>query len=268
MTARTHPDQDFAPVPDPILDAEQPTAYCTGLTALDTITGGGIRPGDLWVITGRPGQGRSMLVTQLAGHLALQHQVPTYLVSDRDSATVVAARLHALRARVPLNHITERRLTDRDLQRIAKTSHELQAAPLRVLAGSHARHRALNQIDALIREEPIAAVFDDPDWQTPWDLGEARRLADRGTTVIVALRQDRLVRRGDDDAGVLDPDAALADFVVDVRHNHIDADGELVSAPEPGYARLSILRNRRGPWYAVTVRFHAHYACYFDSEQH
>ena len=82
--------------------------YGTGLTALDAVTGGGISPGDLWVIISAPGQGRSMLLTQFAGHVALHHGVPTYLVSNRDSADVVSARLHANATSIPLGHLLQR----------------------------------------------------------------------------------------------------------------------------------------------------------------
>jgi len=265
VTSRTHPVEDFAPVPDLGLAADLPTTYGTGLTALDDITGGGVRPGDLWVVTGRPGQGRSMLLTQLAGHLALEHRMPTYLVSDRDPASLVAARLHANRTRIPLDHITGNRLTDHDLQRIAKTGHELQLAPLHVLAGSHARHRAVDQLEALARKSPIVTVFDDPDWQAEWDLHEARRLTDRGATVIAGLTRDRLLHRtGDHDT--LDPAAGLADLILEVRHDRIHPSGELEPVTEPGRATLTILRNRRGPHYSFSVGFFAHWAAYFDPE--
>lgn len=263
MTPRTPADDEFAPVIDAARAAGPTATYRTSLTALDTITGGGIRPGELWLITGRPGQGRSMLLTQLAGYLALEHQLPTYLISERDPAAVVAARLHANLARVPLGHITDNQLTDQDRQRIAATFGRLREAPLRVLAGPYARHRALDQLDALARKAPIAAVLDDPDWQTRWDLSEARQLADRGATVIAALAQDRLLHRADA-AYVLDPAAALADLVVHVRHDRLNAHGQIEAEPEPGRATLTVIRNRRGPRYEFVVGFHCHLAAFFD----
>ena len=257
--------ETFVAVPDPLQASPSATVcYSTGLADLDVVAGGGICPGDLWVIVSAPGQGRSMLLTQLASHLAVEHAVPTYLVSNRDSAAVVSARLHAHRARVPLGHITERRLTDQDRARLARTTPALQAAPLRIAAGPYARHRTVEDLMVLAKAGPVAAAFDDPDWETTWDLHEARRLADLGATVIVALTRDRLLRRTKNQYD-LEPDAGLADLVVEVRHDRISATGGLEPVGEPGRAVLTILRNRHGPRYDFSVGCHAHMAHHFDA---
>ncbi|WP_297701048.1 hypothetical protein [Mycobacterium sp.] len=62
----------------------------------------------------------------------------------------------------------------------------------------------------------------------------------------------------------MNPQAGLADLVMEVRHERITASGQLVPAVEPGQAMLTILRNRRGPRCAFSVGFFAHLARYFD----
>lgn len=204
-----------------------------------------------------------MLLTQLAGHLALEHHLPTYLVSTRDPTADVSARLHANRTRIPLNHLTENRLTDPDRQRLTRTTQRLHQAPLRVAAGPHARHRAVARLTALAPEQVNVVAIDDPDWDTRWDLHEARALADRGAAVIVTLTHERLLHRAGDHHN-LDPAAGLADLVVDVRHDRLDVHDQLVAHHEPGRAAITVLRNRRGPRYGFAVGFFAHYASFFD----
>ena len=87
---------DFTSVPDPRATRTEPTPhYGTEIAALDAVTGGGLSPGDLWLFVGAPGEGRSTLLTSIAGHLAREHRLQTYLVSTRDPARVVSGRLHA-----------------------------------------------------------------------------------------------------------------------------------------------------------------------------
>ena len=55
----------------------------TFLPDFDEVTAG-LAPGELWVFTGHPGAGKSMLVTQLALHWLFEHDVPVTLYSLRD----------------------------------------------------------------------------------------------------------------------------------------------------------------------------------------
>jgi replicative DNA helicase len=255
--------EDFAPIAGSFAEGAEPTPWCgTGLAALDAVTGG-IWRGDLWLVTGAPGQGRSSFVTQIAGYAACEHGLSTYLVSNRDSAEVVAARLHAATARIPLGHLIHDRLTPYEEDRLARSVQKFRTAPLRVASGPYARHRTIQWLRRQARERPVVAVLDDPDWETPWDLQAARQLADNGATVIVTLPRERLLNRAAE-RHQLSSAAGLADVVLEVRHERITTSGDLVPEKEPGQAVFTVLRNRRGPTHAICMGFFAHQARYFD----
>ncbi len=56
-----------------ILDGRGPRGMPTGLVDLDTQLGGGLRPGELHIVAGRPGTGKSALAVQVAAHAAAEH---------------------------------------------------------------------------------------------------------------------------------------------------------------------------------------------------
>ncbi len=67
----------------------------TGLSEFDRVLGGGIVRGALILIGGDPGIGKSTLLTQVAGHLAL-HAGRTLYVSGEESATQIKLRAERL----------------------------------------------------------------------------------------------------------------------------------------------------------------------------
>lgn len=70
--------------------------FSVGLPDVDTVLGGGIVAGGVYLIAGQPGIGKSTLLMQLAHALALQHAV--VYVSGEESEHQVAMRASRLRA--------------------------------------------------------------------------------------------------------------------------------------------------------------------------
>jgi replicative DNA helicase len=237
--------------------------YSTGLRELDDRLGG-LAARELWVLTGAPGQGRSMLVTQLARRLACDHGVPTWLSSNRDPAVVVSGRIHAALARVPLNHLADDRLTDLDRSRLTTANEQLTAAPLHVLDGHFAADYLTDDLESRPAEGPVAALLDDPAWPSGWHLENARRLADRGVIVVVTLPRERVLD-GPAFRCDLHPEMTQADVVVEVRHTNLAAADVEPSLDQPGYAALAVLRNRRGPVGTAVVAFQGHYARFVET---
>lgn len=66
------------------------SAICTGLADLDALTGGGGRPGELWVLGARPSMGKSAFVLSLARHVGREHGV--LILTMEDSAMSATAR--------------------------------------------------------------------------------------------------------------------------------------------------------------------------------
>jgi replicative DNA helicase len=255
---------DSRPVPSPVVSGGWGgPRYSIGLRELDGRLGG-LASGELWVLTGAPGQGRSMLLTQLARRLACDHGVPTWLASNRDPAVVVSGRMHAAVARVPLNHVADERLTDVDRGRLDTATRRLATAPLHVRDGRFAVDYITDLLLAGPAAEPAAVLLDDPAWPSGWHLRRARQLADHGAIVVVTLPRTEVLD-GPAYRCDLQPEMSLADVVVEVRHSNLaPADVEPVLG-QPGYAALAVLRNRRGPVGTAVVAFQGHYARFVDT---
>lgn len=255
---------ESANLPDPVVvqGGEAPPRYSTGLRDLDE-RAGGLGIGELWVLASAPGQGRSTLATQLAVGLAVDHQVPTWLLSNRDAGHAVSARAHACLGRVPLRHLQDNRLTEQSRSRLASTRERLLQAPLSFVAEAYAAHRWVNDPRLRAANGPVAAVFDDPDWRPGWHLEQARALADTGTIVVVTLPRGRILA-GDAFRCDLEADMALADVVLEVRLHNLAAVGTGQLVEEPGEAAIAVLRNRRGPCGTATVLHLGHYARFTD----
>jgi replicative DNA helicase len=236
--------------------------HSTGLAALDERVGG-LAAGELWVLTGTPGQGRSSLLAQVAAAFACDHALSTWLISNRDPAPVVAGRLLSRAGLGPLNHIADDRLTVEDRDRLEGARDRLEAAPLRVFAGRGAADYWLAEHAESSVTESCAALFDDPDWEGAWDLRQARRLADSGWAVVVSLPRPRVLD-GPAHRSDLHDEIALADIVIEVRVSNLGAVEAYPRVDEPGYAALTVLPNRRGPGGTAVVQFQGHYARFVD----
>jgi len=104
---------------DEMVDAlgEKPQLTPTPWEALDGILGG-IAPGRLYVIAGRPGKGKSVIATQLA--FALAQHGPVGYVSLEMSRMEVLQRLASCIGSIPLTALVKSQLTDTDWNSMAR----------------------------------------------------------------------------------------------------------------------------------------------------
>lgn len=78
-------------------------AVSTGLTALDDITNGGGRAGELWVLGARPSMGKTAMQLALSRQASAEHAV--LVCSMEDSANAMVLRHIAAAGRVNLSHL-------------------------------------------------------------------------------------------------------------------------------------------------------------------
>jgi replicative DNA helicase len=105
------------------------TGIPTGFGDLDEMTGG-FQRGDLVIIAARPSMGKTSLVTGVALHAAITHQVPIALFSLEMSKEQLVQRMLCSEALVDLGRLLRGRLTDDDYVRLAQGAGHLNTAPI------------------------------------------------------------------------------------------------------------------------------------------
>lgn len=106
----------------------------TGFSDLDEILVG-LEPGTLTVISGRPSAGKTTLLSNFARAAAFQQKIPTLWVDQENPHQRVIDRIISAEARIPLQAIRLRRMTDDDWARAARCMGRLALLPLLLHAG-------------------------------------------------------------------------------------------------------------------------------------
>jgi len=101
----------------------------TGFADLDKLTGG-LRPGQLIVIAGRPGMGKSTIALDIARHVAIHSNRVVEFCSYEMSNQELFDRALSAQAQVPLQHIRTGDLTEDDWIRIGRAIGPMSEARL------------------------------------------------------------------------------------------------------------------------------------------
>jgi replicative DNA helicase len=105
------------------------TGVPTGFYDLDEMTGG-FQKGDLVIIAARPSMGKTSLVTGVALHASISHQVPVAVFSLEMSKEQLVQRMLCSEALVDLGRLLRGRLSDDDYVRLAQAAGHLNTAPI------------------------------------------------------------------------------------------------------------------------------------------
>jgi replicative DNA helicase len=230
-------------------------AATTGIRAIDEPTGGVAR-GQVWVLTGWPGQGRSAFLVQLAARLAVTHGWETTLACPRLPDRHVAARLVAHLGPTSLPGLLRGETVDE--HRIDRARDALRGSPLRVFSRTDRHPLTTDEID---RSPPAALLLDDGHTSAGVFPQRLQSLAGAEAFVAVTLPKHLVVCH--DTAGpYLQHDwADVADVVLEIRQAAWPAD----PAPlRPGEVDITILKNSLGPAYTGPIVFHPHLARFKD----
>ncbi|MEU5155603.1 replicative DNA helicase [Glycomyces sp. NPDC021274] len=112
--------------------AENPATHRgipTGLGDLDALIHG-LLPGDLDIVAGRPGHGKSTLLAQIAAHAALDRKLPSLLLTLEMRKFEIYNRIVASRLAIPLKALNSGRPGDEGWMKLAKDAGMSADAPL------------------------------------------------------------------------------------------------------------------------------------------
>lgn len=139
------------------------TAVKTGLSDLDRLTAGGIRPGELWGIAARSSRGKSSILVQILLNMAKAGH-PVVLFSLETQALSVALRILSAETGVAMNSLrAPGRLRDVEIDELIKTVNKRFDIPLWIYTKGYREVEAIHrQIQSLNRklgpEKRLAAV--------------------------------------------------------------------------------------------------------------
>lgn len=122
----------------------------TGFRDLDRLLGGGLHPGQLIVVAGRPGLGKSTVGVDFVRHAALQRAMTSMFVSLEMTDVDLMLRMISAETGLPLATIRSGDLRDDEWEQVTRL------------------------IDRMV--ENRIAVYDDPDMYLPQIRAEGRRL--------------------------------------------------------------------------------------------
>ncbi|HEU4782004.1 MAG TPA: DNA repair protein RadA [Ktedonobacterales bacterium] len=111
------------PVPLTEVEAVDARRMSTGSPEFDRVLGGGIVPGTLMLVGGDPGIGKTTLLTQVSGHMAL-HEGPVLYVSAEESNQQIRLRADRLGIATPRLLL----LGETDIDAIAEVAEQVRPA--------------------------------------------------------------------------------------------------------------------------------------------
>jgi replicative DNA helicase len=252
----------------------------TGFGDLDRLLNG-LHPGQLIIVAGRPGLGKSTVSMDFARNAAVRHNMASAIFSLEMSKIEIVTRLLSAEARVPLHVLRSGQLSDDDWTRLARRMGEISEAPIFVddtpnmtLMEIRAKARRMRQ-----RNELKLVVVDYLQLMSSPKRTESRQqeVADlsRGLKLlakeiecpVIAVSQ---LNRGPEqrtdkrpqlsdlrESGSIEQDAD----VVILLHRDDYYDKE---SPRAGEADFIVAKHRNGPTDTVTVAAQLHFSRFVD----
>lgn len=259
--------------------AASPWVCPTNMVAFDTRNGGGLHPGRLYVVAGRPGWGKSAIVIQWVA-AACRNGCPTALASlemtEQDLILRIAAYLSGVYVMDRNLHLNPLQTDERMLIEAARD--EIKSWPLHLRCGamtaqqfagwaSDLQQRAGVKVVAL---DYLQRVSKDPRQPKHEAIAAASQVSKdlslQGLAVIVAAQLNREAakssRPSEDQLGGADQISQDADCLICPWRPEPE---QAMGLPH-GYAELLTLKGRRTVKGRVAMRWVGATQCYVDSE--
>lgn len=254
----------------------------TGFLDLDSLLHG-LHPGQMVIIAGRPGLGKSTLGVDFLRAASLRDKIPSAFFSLEMSRREVQHRIISAEARIGLHKIRGGQMTDQDWAAFANQMDRLVAAPLtidatpnRTVAQIKARCRQIKQKTGLgLVVIDYLQLLDTPGRKRPEnrqvEVSEMSRgiklmAKDLDVPVVVLCQLNRGPEQRTDkkpmlsdlrESGSLEQDADVVILVH--REDAYDKESE-----RAGETDLIVAKHRAGPTSTITVAAQLHYSRFCD----
>lgn len=243
----------------------RPRGLGFGLQGVDRLIS--MQPGDLVLVAGRPGVGKTSLVCGLANYQAVIRQEPTLFNTGETTAAQAVKRLLSLQTGVPLTKLMAGEVRE-EVQWLEEARDKMREAPLLIdgvsqvtITGlaSKVRRAAVVNGTTLVIVDGFQRIRGDPaeNSRTLKDL--AMQVA---AVVVVTSQISQAVEHREGGP-------VLADLGEEVPALEQDADIVLLlhrRRDRPGEAEARVVKNRLGPTETVPLRFEVQPARYVDAE--
>jgi archaellum biogenesis ATPase FlaH len=242
------------------------SAIPSGHADLDEVTMG-FGPGDLVLLTGANGVGKSMFALGITRATAVRNNYVALYVTYESTRAELMLRILSAEAKVPLHHLRDGSMADDDWGRLARTMGMVSSAPIAFIDDPALDLDSLAQtIDArvdhrlvVIDNLQLLANSDDPGRL----VGAVRTLKllakAKGVTIVLTVAPDDALATLENPVDAL---ARYADVVINIVRP--DQSGW---EDRPGEADLMVLKNRHGHGRTLVVAFQGHYARFVDMAQ-
>lgn len=252
----------------------------TGFRHLDELLGGGLWPGHLTVIAGRPGAGTSTLGLNFAARASIDHQMRSLVMCADTSTEELNFRLLASQAKIPTNHLRNGSMSNDEWERLNDVIGTVSSAPLHLntdpvmtvqkvseeverLAERGLRLLVLDGLQSLDQVTPRDSRY----FEVCDDVHTLKQLARLHNIPIVVISKLNRVSQQRVDRTPMLHDLRNAGDIEDVADQvvllHRD-DMYEVEPARPGEADFLVEKNRHGPTRWLTVAFQGHFSRFVD----
>ena len=138
------------------------TGVPTGFEELDRLLNG-LHPGQLIIVAGRPGLGKSTAAMDFARSASVKHDMASAIFSLEMSKIEIVTRLLSAEAKVPMHVLRSGQLSDDDWTRLARRMGEISEAPIFV---DDTPNMTLMEIRAKARRLQASATTSSWSWST------------------------------------------------------------------------------------------------------
>lgn len=254
------------------------TGVPTGFRELDAITAGGFQPGELSILGGVAGAGKTSLALSITAGVSIDFNKACLYVSTKDTTKSLTQRILNAQARVNGFLLRTGRLPQRDFPKLALATGPLSTAPIKFYCQPRTHLRKVVEVARSLREQGrlellvvdhLQMVLVNPQQQNKYEdvtivVNELKRLARELEISVLALSS---MNRSARDRNTAEPrlsdlgDSGAIETTSDVVHllhrpEMFDPD------EEKGKAQLIVAKQNLGPTGSIPLIFIAEWSTF------